>query len=872
MPIEALPPTTVRAIGSTSIISDPCSLVKELLDNALDASASSITIEISKDTVDLIQVKDNGHGIPATDHALVCKRAFTSKIHTVEDLRNVGRKSLGFRGEALASAAEVSGSLTISTRSDAEPVGSSLKYARNGELISTERVSHLVGTTVRISDLFRQIPVRRQTAIKTSKKTLVKIRKMVQTYAMARPSTRLSLKVLKAKSDAGNLMYAPDRHATLMEAALKIAGTDVASNCMVKEWPTPSSDGRDLLDENVSTFRLTALLPKPGSDYTKFNNAGQYISIDGRPVSSARGFAQTIVKMYKSYIRSVACRDGLSPTITEPFLCIHVTCPEGSYDVNIEPSKDDILFEDQSAVLSLAKEIFRDAYGGLSDEGGARPVPAIQTTTPRNGFEVLWTPNPHESTTPNLSTMSHNGGFSNTQSFARPGPPSHRRPTIKHTGSSGFTQSNNVRSPSTSTLNDFQGQLQSSPNLTRGRVSLRGNKNPAAVFTTPARARQTSFDSCLLSLATSLGSHPSHTGPISPPFSRTSPSTRSPESSQLSPTTPVRSVRQEQRDQDRKRYGNGSLDTWFLRLSENGQTPAVTTDSQEQDNEPSLSQLAQDRFGPEATSSDSTSGLDLSVSQTIDATPSPSSILESTQPSQNPLPPTARPGKKHGHPVLEQWSARLYNASNPAENAELQKALEFETRKKVAMEERRIQLKISTASGPTNQSRYLAARAALNTNPDSDMLLRANSNGSSKPILSPHDPRAYLMRLHSNVQTDTQGGSKIKRITSSKLPFEKILNEHDLHRVSLTLPADLALVRTNYKDISKNDLYVRSGDETDAFTLPNVDADIQMWSARLSHLIKMRYRTTEGDRIPDLEFDFSSKTHPSGNSIHKAAT
>jgi DNA mismatch repair ATPase MutL len=135
MPITALPPPTVRAIGSTSTISDPCSLAKELLDNSIDASASSIAIEISQNTVDFVQVKDNGHGIPATDHALVCRRAFTSKIHTLEDLRNVGGKSLGFRGEALASAAEVSGSLTISTRVDVEPVGSSLKYGRNGELI-----------------------------------------------------------------------------------------------------------------------------------------------------------------------------------------------------------------------------------------------------------------------------------------------------------------------------------------------------------------------------------------------------------------------------------------------------------------------------------------------------------------------------------------------------------------------------------------------------------------------------------------------------------------------------------------------------------------------------------------------------------------
>lgn len=135
MPITALPPTTVRAIGSTSVISDPCSVVKELLDNSLDASATSISIEISSNAIDVIQVKDNGHGIPSGDHALVCKRTFTSKIQTVEDLRTLGGKSLGFRGEALASAAEVSGGVTITTRIEEDMVGTTIKYGRNGELI-----------------------------------------------------------------------------------------------------------------------------------------------------------------------------------------------------------------------------------------------------------------------------------------------------------------------------------------------------------------------------------------------------------------------------------------------------------------------------------------------------------------------------------------------------------------------------------------------------------------------------------------------------------------------------------------------------------------------------------------------------------------
>jgi DNA mismatch repair protein MutL len=131
----ALPQTTVRAIGSASVIFDPCSVVKELIDNALDASATSLQVEISQNTLDIIQLKDNGHGIPPEDYPSVCKHTFTSKIQTVDDLKNIGGTSLGFRGEALASVAEMSGGVTISTRSASEVTGTCLKYARDGELL-----------------------------------------------------------------------------------------------------------------------------------------------------------------------------------------------------------------------------------------------------------------------------------------------------------------------------------------------------------------------------------------------------------------------------------------------------------------------------------------------------------------------------------------------------------------------------------------------------------------------------------------------------------------------------------------------------------------------------------------------------------------
>jgi len=134
--IAALPPTTTRQIGSGQVLVDPSSVVKELIDNALDARAKSIFVDITANTVDSIQVKDDGHGIPAEDRPLVCRRYCTSKIRDFHDLREVGGKWLGFRGEALSSMAEMSGSLSVTTRVEGEPVAVKLKYDRNGELAS----------------------------------------------------------------------------------------------------------------------------------------------------------------------------------------------------------------------------------------------------------------------------------------------------------------------------------------------------------------------------------------------------------------------------------------------------------------------------------------------------------------------------------------------------------------------------------------------------------------------------------------------------------------------------------------------------------------------------------------------------------------
>ena len=134
MAITALPENAVRAIGSTQTLTDSASLVKELIDNAIDGRSTTISVELSSDTLSDIRVKDNGHGIAPDDRPMICTRHCTSKIRGLEDLHSLGGQTLGFRGEALASAAEMSGCLTVSTRIEGEDTASELNFDRQGRI------------------------------------------------------------------------------------------------------------------------------------------------------------------------------------------------------------------------------------------------------------------------------------------------------------------------------------------------------------------------------------------------------------------------------------------------------------------------------------------------------------------------------------------------------------------------------------------------------------------------------------------------------------------------------------------------------------------------------------------------------------------
>ncbi|RMZ79408.1 hypothetical protein DV738_g3299, partial [Chaetothyriales sp. CBS 135597] len=334
-------------ISSSLVLNDAASVVKELIDNALDARAGTVCIEISSNALDLIQVRDNGTGVDVEDRQHLCKPGHTSKIRTIDELAALGGTCLGFRGQALASLTQLSGSVKITTRIDGEIVGSALTYGSEGNLLryalvpnlfvfcsyvlsSSTPVSHPVGTTVRIQDFLSNIPVRKELATKAASKTLDSVRGLLYSYALARPQIRFALKVLKTKN--GKINY---------------------------------------------------LSQAPGSD--------RYFSVDGRPLSAEKGVMREFSRLYKKYLRNV-CEQAMGKSSpSRPFLYVKITCPPGSYDVNIEPAKDEVLFLNPDSLIREFEQLLTYVYGelGSGHDDIEYPLAKMSNQRPATAFNLF---------------------------------------------------------------------------------------------------------------------------------------------------------------------------------------------------------------------------------------------------------------------------------------------------------------------------------------------------------------------------------------------------------------------------------------------------------------------------------------------------
>ena len=381
MSILPLPEGTVRQLGSTLVIVSPTLLLKELLDNAIDSGATSIDVLVSPNTVDKIEVRDNGHGISSDDFDFLGCPGHTSKLRSFNELGALGGSTLGFRGAALASANTLA-DISLTTRVSTEHLANVISLAKGGGIDARRPAAAPVGTTIRVTGLFQHLPVRLQVAMQEAPKSLGKMKDLLRSYTLARPGLRLRFAVLKNPNLSWS--YAPASDGDVKNAAMQLFGTELASQCSFETFPSERSQesaqpvhtqyNLDASPEREAGPIFEALLPRPGADSRKIIK-GAFLSVDSRPVSPARGTAKKLVSLFKTHLGRHLARVRPEDPPKDPFIRLNIRCLPGSYDVNVEPLKDDVIFKDEQDLLDRFEAFLLLIYS--TPEPHASPPPPV---------------------------------------------------------------------------------------------------------------------------------------------------------------------------------------------------------------------------------------------------------------------------------------------------------------------------------------------------------------------------------------------------------------------------------------------------------------------------------------------------------------
>jgi DNA mismatch repair protein MutL len=354
--IRILPEVVANKIAAGEVVERPASVVKELLENAIDAGAKSIRIEVEVGGKRLIRVTDDGHGMTHDDALLAFERHATSKLKTADDLLAIS--TLGFRGEALPTIAAVS-RLTLETRDEAEAEGTRLEFA-NGKLIGVKPAGVPAGTTVSVADLFYSVPARKK-FLKSDSTELGHIASLVTHYALANPDRQFAL-----LTPTQQIIDCPPAE-KLADRIYQLFGRQALDELV--EIPPASAAFRAAITEpdlepgeEQATLTVSGFTSRP--EVQRVNRNGIYIFVNRRLVRD-RLILHAINEAY---------RNILPPTVF-PATLLFLEMPYDEVDVNVHPAKIEVRFRRSNFVHDFTRDTIRQALMN------ARSVPSFAAAT-----------------------------------------------------------------------------------------------------------------------------------------------------------------------------------------------------------------------------------------------------------------------------------------------------------------------------------------------------------------------------------------------------------------------------------------------------------------------------------------------------------
>ncbi len=358
--IHVLSDTVANQIAAGEVVERPASVVKEMLENSLDAGATRIKISVEAGGKKFIQIADNGCGMVRDDALLAFERHATSKIKNAADLLSIA--TLGFRGEALPSIASVS-RLRLETRAPEDPSGTVVEI-NGGKIARVEEAGLPQGTSITVRDLFFNVPARKK-FLKSESTELSHIASLVTHYALAHPEMHFEL------HSAANAMLVAPPVSGHSERVYQVFGKEtldqlipVAAQLGLERvglpqpppWRRKVEDEDDESDKTPGEMRIHGFVSKP--EIQKLNRNSIFIFVNGRLIRD-RLVQHALTEAYRNII----------PPTVYPVVLLFLELPAAEVDVNVHPSKTEVRFRQQTAMHDFVRDTVRAALMK------ARPVP-----------------------------------------------------------------------------------------------------------------------------------------------------------------------------------------------------------------------------------------------------------------------------------------------------------------------------------------------------------------------------------------------------------------------------------------------------------------------------------------------------------------
>ena len=363
MPIRILEPEVVSRIAAGEVVERPASVVKELVENSLDAASSQIAIEVSGGGVGLIRVTDNGSGIAAAELELAFQRYATSKISGLADLDSIF--SLGFRGEALPSIAAVS-QIEVVSWTGSDPTGNYLNL-KEGVTMERRSQGRAQGTTITVKNLLRNVPARLK-FLKSSNTENSHIANVVSQYALAYPEVKFTL------SSEGRTILRTPGSGQLIDSISEVYGLEIAREMLELGQGDSGWQGvPTTLPIRVSGMVSAPTISRASRDFLSFFVNRRWIN--------SRLLSWAVEEAYH----------GLLMTGRHPVAVINIFLPASEVDVNIHPTKTEVKFQDERLVFSVVQKAVRQALIAQAPVPGIEEVATAYGTTPQTR-QSFWSP------------------------------------------------------------------------------------------------------------------------------------------------------------------------------------------------------------------------------------------------------------------------------------------------------------------------------------------------------------------------------------------------------------------------------------------------------------------------------------------------